>query len=105
VPYKLDLTPSLLLIVILIVVAPEPTKPTVPTPEPIKLILPLVVDEYPKTNVPLTNILTFTKELNELNSTSFSPYFSSNFTREPNILRSIEHGYVIKGLFNKSLNQ
>jgi len=104
VPYKLDLTPNLLLIVFLIVVAPELTKLTAPTLEPIKLILPLAVDEYPETNVPLTNILTFTKGLNELNSTSFSPHFSSNFTREPNILRSIEHGHVIKGLFNKPLN-
>jgi len=68
------------------------------------LVLVLVVDEYPETNVPLTNILIFTKELNELNSTSFLPHFSSNFTREPNILRSIEYGYVIKGLFNKTLN-
>jgi len=104
VPYKLDLIPGLLLIVILIVVAFKPTKPTASTPEPIKLILSLVVDEYPKTNVSLTNILTFTKRLNELNSTSFLPHFSSNFTREPNILRSIEYGYVIKGLFNKPLN-
>jgi len=100
VPYKLDLIPSLLLIVILIVIAPESTKPTAPTPEPIKLILSLVVDEYPETNVPLTNISTFTKGLNELNSTSFLPYFSSNFTRELNILRSIENGHVIKGLLN-----
>jgi len=105
VSYKLDLIPSLLLIVIPIVVTPESTKPTVSTLEPIKLILSLVVDKYLKTNVPLTNILTFTKELNELNSTSFLLYFSSNFTRKPNILRSIEYGHVIKGLFNKSLNQ
>jgi len=104
VSYKLDLIPGLLLIVILIVVAPKSTKPTVSTPEPIKLILSLVVDKYPETNVPLTNILTFTKGLNELNSTSFLSYFSSNFTREPNILRSIEYGHVIKGLFNKPLN-
>jgi len=52
--------------------------------------------------VPLTNLPLLVKGLNELNSTSFLPYFLYNFTREPNILRSIEHGHVIKGLFNNN---
>jgi len=94
VPYKLDF--------ILIVVTLEPTNFTAPTLEP-KLILPIVVDEYLETNVPLTNLPLLVKELNELNSTSFLPDFSSNFTRETNILRA-QHSHVIKGLFNKPLN-
>jgi len=78
VSYKLDFIP--------IVVALKSTNFTAPTPEP-KLILSIVVNEYLKTNVPLTNLPLLVKELNELNSTSFSPDFSSNFTRETNILR------------------